>query len=277
MPRCPHPLLRAAAALATAGLALLLAGCAVPTAATDTAARLAALGSAYDVLLLGEQHDAPDHHRIERETVQALAAQGRLAALALEMAEEGTTTVALPRAADEGAIRAALRWNDSAWRWGDYGPAVVAAVRAGVPVIGANLPRGALRLAMQDVSLDAQLAPDALARQQDAIRDGHCGLLPAAQTGPMTRVQIARDRAMAHALAESVRPPRVALLIAGAGHVDAALGVPQHLPADLRIRSVQLRAGEGAGGAAGRFDAVWTTPPVAAKDYCAELRTAPKH
>ena len=45
-----------------------------------------------DVVLLGEQHDAPEHHAIEREVVQALADAHQLAALALEMAEAGRST-----------------------------------------------------------------------------------------------------------------------------------------------------------------------------------------
>lgn len=56
--------------------------------------RVAAL-QPVDALLLGEQHDAPEHHAIERETVEALVARGHLAALALEMAEEGRSTAAL--------------------------------------------------------------------------------------------------------------------------------------------------------------------------------------
>ena len=47
-----------------------------------------------DVLLLGEQHDAPAHQQWERDTVQALAREGRLAAVVLEMAHAGTDTAA---------------------------------------------------------------------------------------------------------------------------------------------------------------------------------------
>ena len=50
-----------------------------------------------DVLLLGEQHDAPDHQRLQRETVAWLASRGQLAALVMEMAERGHSTQGLPR------------------------------------------------------------------------------------------------------------------------------------------------------------------------------------
>lgn len=150
-----------------------------------------------DILLIGEQHDAPAHHVLERDAVTALAARSQLAALVLEMAEDGRDTTALSTDATQAQVRTALRWDEAAWPWEDYAPAVMAAVRAGVPVAGANLPRARMRDAMADVSLDAQLPAAVLRTQQDAVRDGHCGLLPEARIVPMTRVQIARDRAMA--------------------------------------------------------------------------------
>ena len=77
-------------------LALALAACTALRGADDgpVADRIARLLPA-DVVLLGEQHDAPEHHAIERESVEVLVARNQLAALALEMAEEGRTTASL--------------------------------------------------------------------------------------------------------------------------------------------------------------------------------------
>lgn len=252
------------------GLAL-LAGCAAfpPVADSPTARRIAALPPA-DALLIGEQHDAPEHHVIEREAVEALVARGRLAALTLEMAEEGNGTGHLPADATEEQVRTALSWNDKAWPWGHYGPAVMAAVRAGVPVVGANLPRERMKDAMADVSLDAQLGDSARQAQRAAVREGHCKLLPESQIGPMTRIQIARDRAMAQAVVKARQPGKTVLLIAGAGHVVRGLGVPQHLPSDWRVHSVQLLAAASAPeGPTADYDSIWPTPPLPPQDYCA--------
>src|SRR3954471_14982212 len=168
--------------LATAGAALVV-GCATGGAKVD--ALLPA-----DVLLVGEQHDDASHQREHRDLVQALAARGQLAAVAVEMAEQGSSTAGLPRDADESPVRASLGWDEKAWPWEPYAPAVMAAVGAGVPVIGANLPRERLRPAMQDASLDNVLDAAALDTQRNAIRAGHCDLLPATQLGPMVRVQV---------------------------------------------------------------------------------------
>ena len=64
-----------------------------------------------------EQHDASGHRRLQRQVVEMLAAQGRLAALALEMAEQGRSTRGLAASASEDDARAALHWSEAGWSW----------------------------------------------------------------------------------------------------------------------------------------------------------------
>jgi len=207
-----------------------------------------------DAVLLGEQHDAPDHQNLAYQAVQALHAQPGLAALVLEMAEAGHSTQGVSPQATPEQVRAALQWSPAAWPWATYEPVVMAAVRAGVPVLGANLPRERMRAAMADPTLDTTLPAAALERQREAVRDGHCGLLPPGQIAPMTRVQVARDRAMAQTLAAAAQPGRTVVLLAGSAHVDAETGIPRHLPPGLRAQPV-----------------TWAPQPPR-KDYCAQLR-----
>lgn len=101
----------------------LTVGCAAP--ATSYTARL---------LVFGEQHDQPDQQRQVAEQVRALATEGRLAAVVLEMAERGRDTRALARDASEAQARDALAWTG--WPWEPYAAVVMNALRAGVPVIG---------------------------------------------------------------------------------------------------------------------------------------------
>ncbi len=263
---------RALAAAVVVGMTALMAACAagpglvsvpgLPDEAVRSLQAQSASNAAPAALLLGEQHDAAEHQRLHALTVAALAAAGRLAGLAIEMAEAGVDTRALGPQADEAAVRGALRWNEQAWPWAPYSPAIMAAVRAGVPVFGANLPRDRMRDVMRDESLDRALPPEALARQRDAVRDGHCGLMPEAQLGPMARIQVARDRAMAGVLARAhaqaspndARGARTVVLLAGHAHVDGELGVPRHLPEGLRWAAV-----------------TWPAQPPQ-KDYCEALR-----
>ena len=222
-----------------------------------------------DVLMLGERHDAPGQMALVADELQRLSAQGRLAALAIEMAPAGTTTAALPRDAAAPAIRKALTWNDKAWPWDRYAGPITVAVSAGVPVVGANLPQDQIKTAMEDVSLDAQVSDATRARLAAAIREGHCGLMPENRIEPMVRVQIARDRSMAHTLAESTVAGRTAVLLAGSGHTDREQGVLQHLPTQLTVRSIALVAqGDRP---SGHFDTTWATPMARAGDPCAAL------
>lgn len=232
------------------------------------------------LLLLGEQHDAPEHQAFQRQAVQRLAAAGQLAAVVLEMGEQGQQTTGLPTDASEAQVRTALSWteesNSGAWPWTVYGPVVMAAVRAGVPVLGGNLPRSQIRSAMADLTLDTTLTPDALQRQQEAIRDGHCGLLPQSQIAPMTRVQLARDRSLAQTAIQALRPGQTVLLIAGNAHLQRDLGVPRHLAPGqahrvvlFQARSAPLNPETGNDRVA---DRVWITSPRPPQDHCAELR-----
>ena len=235
-----------------------------------TVARLDALQPA-DAILLGEQHDAAEHQLIAQQVVAALAARNRLATLTIEMADSGTSTGTLKPGASEDDVRRALNWNERGWTWQAYGPVVMAAVRAGVPVLGANLPTEKTRPAMADAALDSQLPVAAMQTQQQLIRSGHCELLAPSQLLPMARVQIARDRSMAQTITQAALPGKVVLLLAGSGHVNRQLGVAQHLPAKISVQAVRLAADTDAESASA-FDAVWATAPTVPTDYCAGLR-----
>ena len=262
-----------------------LPGCATSPGLTDVEqARLAALLPA-DVVLLGEQHDAPEHQQLQRKTVEWLAAQGLLAAVAMEMAERGRSTAGLPASASASEVRAALAWQEAGWPWSSYGPVVMAAVRAGVPVLGANLPRAEMRGAMGDARLDARLPPAALRTQQQRIREGHCDALPETQIAPMTRVQIARDVAMAETARAAAQAGRTVLLVAGNGHVQRGLGVPLHLPKEFKAKVVMAQADRvptatdsiafEAPSDQPAADVLWPTPPTPPRDHCADFRTRP--
>ncbi|GKT01298.1 ChaN family lipoprotein [Acidovorax sp. SUPP3434] len=261
--------------LAAAPLLALVVGCAQaplePARPTPWLAQLQSLLPA-DVLLIGEHHDAPAHQVLEHEAVQWLAGRGQLAALVMEMADSGRATDGLSREASEAQVQQALGWNASAWPWAQYGPVAMAAVRAGVPVRGGNLPRADLRAAMQDERWDRHLDAAALARQQAALREGHCGLLPEAQIPGMARMQIARDARMAAVAAAARRPWQVVVLVAGGGHVLRGVGVPTHWFPGLTAKVALARAEGAAEPLAGDADAVHDTPALPAGDPCAPLR-----
>ena len=262
------------ARLGAALVAFALAGCASVSGVVPSDQWPAQLESALptDVLLLGEQHDAPDHQRLQRDTVQWLAARGRLAAVVLEMAERGHSTAALARDATEAQVQSALQWNDAAWPWSAYGPVTMAAVRAGGPVGGGNLPRSAMAGATQETRWDNHLAAPARQQLLDALQDGHCGLLPAARLPAMARVQIARDASMALTAQEAVRPGQTVLLVAGGEHVLRHRGIPTHWPQNIRSKVASAHTDQAQAAIKTGVDIVVATPPLPPHDACEALR-----
>lgn len=226
------------------------------------------------LLLLGEQHDAPEHQQLARSSVQQLAKQGRLAALVIEMAEAGRDTRHLPADATEAQVRDQLAWQSAGWPWERYGPVVMAAVQAGVPVLGGNQPRAHMRAAMQNTQLDSRLDAAGIEIQRQAIVESHCGLLPERQIPGMVRIQIARNISLADTAEQAMQKGKTVVLVAGAGHVRRDVGIPRHLSPDVarQARVIWMKAGTAPPMPAHLADGTWVTPPVPEKDHCADMR-----
>lgn len=257
---------KAAPALVTA---LVLAGCASAPAILlpDPLPR---------VWIFGEQHDQVDQQRQVALLVQQMAHKRQLEAVVLEMAERGRDTAATPPGADEDDVKAALGWDARAWPWVAYGPIVMAAVRAGVPVYGGNLPDKDLRKTMNDASLDDRLDASTRERILVALREGHCGHLPARREPGMLRVQISRDASMAGVittlLAEG-NDERVVLLHTGMQHASRDRGVPVHLQASgVAATDIHVSGFGGTASAAGLVvDSDWPARVTERDDPCVGL------
>lgn len=230
-------------------------------------------------VLVGEQHDNPDHHALQLWLSRELAAQRPQGSLLLEMLSPNQQVRVEQVQAEARAGRmpvdtiAALAWQPG-WDWGLYGALVQYQLRQPYPLLAANLDRAEImqiyqaRPTLQGV---ASTAPAVQAKLQEDIRESHCGLLPDSQTPAMLAVQQQRDRRMAERL---LAAPQPAMLLAGAFHVRKDLGVPLHL-ADLGAGQgnvVLILAEVGKQPAAGSADYVWYTAANPPEDHCAKLR-----
>jgi uncharacterized iron-regulated protein len=250
---------------------LWLSGCATPEA--HWRSLVSKLPAQAPVVLLGEQHDADEHQTLARLSVVRLAQSPGLSALALEMADDGTHTSGLSTDATEAQVRERLRWNDAGWPWQRYGPVVMQAVRLGVPVVGANLPRNAMSEVMRDEQWDARVPAGVLTDHRERMVGSHCGLLPASQVPGMARIQIARDQRMAQTAERWLRSGKTVLLVAGAEHVKRDRGIPLFWSATLAQEAhvVWMRAGQPQTDAKGLADATWATPATPERDHCADM------
>jgi uncharacterized iron-regulated protein len=253
------------------------------------------------LVLLGEQHDNPDHHALQARVIEALVARGRRPALVFEMLDVSMQLaidrVRAERPDDVDAIGAAVAWEKSGWpAWALYRPVFAAAVRAGLPIIAAGLGREqSMALARKGpTALDPELAgrfglaqplaPELHAALRAEMRDAHCGLLPESMLDAMVLVQRARDARLAERM-HAAATADGAVLIAGNGHVRKDRGVPAALDRAFGQQGVALALHEVHPEAQSPqdharawdstrmpFDQVWFTPRISDADHCAELR-----
>lgn len=238
-----------------------------------------------DYILLGEVHDNPDAHALRLEWLRALP-QAPARALVFEQFDRerqdaiGRWRSAHPDARGPGAARELARAGGfafDAWDYTLYGPVIELALERGWDVRAGNLSRAdAMRVARDPAVAEpppAGWSPEGDAALEEAVRSGHCGLVPEERITAMALAQRSRDAGMARAmLAARADGARQVVLLAGNGHVRRDHGVPAHLRGAqpgariLTVGFVEAGAKESA------FDLTRVVPPAARPDPCEQLR-----
>ncbi|NUT89436.1 iron(III) ABC transporter [Pseudomonas corrugata] len=230
-------------------------------------------------VIVGEQHDNPDHHALQLWLLQALAGQRAQGSLLLEMltpSQQSRVDGVRQQPAMPENLPDALDWSPG-WDWNLYGPVVEYALAQPYPLLAANLDAVEIRrFYRQAPGLSGVRSNGAAVKEEllGQIRDAHCGLLPESQMPAMVAVQQQRDRRMAERL---LAAPTPALLFAGAWHGRKDIGVPLHV-LDLGAGEapvVLMLAEEGSEVTSAMADYVWYTPATPPVDYCAQMRGQP--
>ncbi|MGK8438056.1 ChaN family lipoprotein [Ectopseudomonas hydrolytica] len=230
-------------------------------------------------VLVGEQHDNPDHHALQLWLLRELSKQRPQGSVLMEMLnpDQQNKIDQAQAAARAGQTisdpLATLAWQPG-WSWSLYGPLVLHQLRQ--PIRCSRpiwiVPRSCRSIAnARRCRVQRSSAVEVQERLQEDIRASHCGLLPDSQLPAMLAVQQQRDRRMAEAL---LAAPQPSLLLAGAFHVRKDLGVPLHL-ADLGAQAgsaVLILAEVGREVDASMADYVWFTAAQPQQDHCAKLR-----
>ena len=260
--------------------------------------------AASDLVILGEIHDNPEHHRLQNAILQALIARGRRPALAMEQFDREHQAAldaaqAAPGATPESVAEAG-RFDRRGWDWPAYRPLLETALAHRLPLVATNLSRRDARALVSagpaglgtlgEPELADRVAragsPALKAAIESDIENGHCGHRFAAPVlAGMVAAQQARDAVMAilSQRAALAGARQGAVLIAGSGHARRDRGVPAYLPkdTDLRVRSLAFRESadpQAAPSPADRdtdpaadlatYDFVWPTLPAKREDPC---------
>lgn len=241
-----------------------------------------------DALLLGETHDNPEHHRLQAKILETRLASGARPALLMEQFDVDQQH-ALDQTRRAGESVAPLMRG---WDWPMYQPLVTLANAAGIPLVAANLPRGASRPIVREgySTLPAgevqRLALEPVwdeARQKYMTRvidQSHCGKITPVLRDGLIRAQRLRDAILADAALGKLDSGVIFIL--GRGHARRDVGVPLYLEARrpgkqiLTVGFVEVAVGstqpgqyedEQVGGIA-PFDIIWFTPRAERPDPC---------
>jgi len=262
-------------------------------------------------LLLGEQHDNPDHHLIQSLLLASFNAQKeRPVAVVFEMVPQRLQHVLdevarhnppdyLNRDKRLETLSKNLEWEKRGWySWNIYQPLFLAAIAERMPMKAGNLNRATIKAISRngfDALESAQQARLGLQQSfphasqvslHEELEKSHCGLLPAAALPAMAKVQRAKDGSMANALIKAGARRPGAVLIAGNGHVRNDRGVPYVLrKLDPKAEVLSIGIIETVPGAdtfsdydlkneqgAPLYDYVIFTPKFDTVDHCAALR-----
>lgn len=241
------------------------------------------------VILLGEKHDNPDHHRLQREVLAELQRNGDLASVSFEMlgSHQQELLDTLPASADEQQVREHLEWDEEGWSWEFYGPMVLDLLRSATPIRTANISESEMLAIYQgdtDPGLDGVMNSEQMAELNRNIDESHCGMLPSSQFPPMVRVQQTRDLVMARSLQqESAADAGQRVLVAGNFHARRDLGVPNYLQTGDEVVSLSFTEVvpsldnptdylQDAISGIQPYDYLWFTPAVSSEDYCEGMR-----
>jgi len=196
-------------------------------------------------IYLGERHTLERHHEMQRKILTDLAQKGLPLAVGLEQMESSQQSH-LDRY-NRGEIDFEQLANVTAWskRWQNfqqYRPILEAARKWRAPVVALNARSETIRQVVRSGGVD-RLPPGlrkelpATLQVQDPLYEKSLSLQmmvhvsASSQTlRPMIEAQIARDEAMAEALATFLKSDegrgRKVLVLCGAGHVAYGLGLP---------------------------------------------------
>jgi uncharacterized iron-regulated protein len=224
-------------------------------------------------VILGETHDNPEHHRLQRVALEALAARGLVRVLAMEQFDseyQPAIDAARLRGADAEAIADAGHFDRKGWNWPLYKPLVQFALERGWPIVAANLSRSEARTIVADPARSGlpPAPPTVKAALERDIIEGHCGAAPEPKRlAGMVEAQRARDARMA-----SVMKDRT-VLIAGNGHARRDRGVPLYLAGadvvSIAFTEVEDDKRSARDYGAESYDYLWFTASAARADPCA--------
>lgn len=214
-----------------------------------------------DIVLMGETHDNPDHHKLQAWLIRELARKSKHPAIVMEMIGGDKADVLANYQVANGAsadgLANTLGWENSGWpAWDLYRPIAEAALGANFTVYPGDASKTQIAQVSQSglgalsygervkLGLASQFPAALNQALATEIKAAHCNQLTDAEVIPMTMVQRYRDAVLAdNVLKAADKSGGGAILIAGSGHIRTDRGVPYYLrtrASGLKVVSILL-------------------------------------
>lgn len=258
-----------------------------------------------DVVIVGETHDNPDHHKLQAWLLRELARKSKRPAVVMEMVSadkaDDLAGAQLASNTTADAIANRLDWDQTGWgSFSLYKPIVDAALSAGFTMLPGDPAKDILKQVSQTglgalayserlrLGLTSQFPAGLGTALADDLKSSHCNQLADNDVANMAQAQRYRDAILADNVLKAVDKANGggAVLITGAGHARTDRGVPYYLrlrASGLKVVSIMLdevRTGvdnpedaiprDPAGKSAA--DYVWYTARAERADPCLELQ-----
>ncbi len=212
-----------------------------------------------DVLVLGEAHDNPHHHKLRTKIVTAKAKAIVMEQLRADQ-EAGVAAfnkfnrqAARPATLDD--FKEKVDWATGGWDKYPIDPLLEAVIATRAPIYAGDPPRDTIRKVAKEgpgalteadrtrLALDKPLGDKIDAISAEEIEASHCGMLPKAAIPRMALAQRYRDAHIADATLKAVDEHGGAVLLTGNNHALLDRGVPWYIRArapDKKVVSIVL-------------------------------------
>ncbi len=236
-------------------------------AGSDVVAALA-LPPVVDVLVLGEAHDNPHHHKAR---VAIVAARAKAIVMEQLRADQNGGLAAFndfnlkaARSATLQEFKSKVDWATGGWDKYPYDPLLSAVIAAQVPVYAGDPSREVIRKTAKEgfealpqaerarLALDQSLGDKFDAVSAEEIEASHCGMLPKAAIPRMAFAQRYRDAHIADVTlaAKAAAGSGSVVLLTGNNHARTDRGVPWYIHARapgtkvISVAFVEVEAGQ---------------------------------
>ncbi len=192
----------------------------------------------YDFVLLGEVHSNADHHVLQAEVINTLAASGTKPTIVMEMLSIDAWENQPKIWEKPNELQELASMLNEGWSWELYAPILESVVHHQLELHAGNISSDKLHRwsndqpeeTIQNVLREYSYTQDNFTKLEKIIIDSHCGHANQGFINFMSRAQMQRDRIMTTTLLDKKLEKKLPVVfIAGSGHVRNDYGVPMQL------------------------------------------------